>query len=57
MACGSAAKIAYSCNNPFLLRQATAVSELLYPGSMTAEWHFPQENATLHDPQKGTQKL
>jgi hypothetical protein len=26
----------------------TAVPELLYPGSDTPKWHFPQENDTVH---------
>jgi hypothetical protein len=33
---------------------ATAVPELLYPGATTAEWHFPQENATLRYSEQGT---
>jgi len=28
----------------------TAVPELPYLGTTIAEWHFPQENATFHDP-------
>jgi len=30
------------------------VAELQYPGTAAAEWHFPQENATFHNPKKGT---
>jgi hypothetical protein len=36
---------------------AKLVPELLYPGTTAAEWHFPQENATLHLPDKGTRIL
>jgi hypothetical protein len=36
---------------------ATAVPELLYPGTMYIEWHFPQENATFHDSNKATDTL
>jgi hypothetical protein len=28
-----------------------------YPESKTVEWHFPQEDATLHIPEKGTLTL
>jgi hypothetical protein len=36
---------------------ATAVPELLYPGTMDIEWHFPQENAAFHDSNKATDTL
>jgi hypothetical protein len=39
---------------PSNVRRITAVPELLYPGSIAAEWHFSQENATFHNPKKGT---
>jgi hypothetical protein len=32
----------------------TAVPQLLYPKTTALKWHFPQENATLHDARKGT---
>jgi len=32
----------------------TAVRQLLHPEAATAEWHFPQENATLNGTRKGT---
>jgi hypothetical protein len=35
-------------------RAATAVPQLLCPGAAAFKWHFPQENATLDDPRKGT---
>jgi hypothetical protein len=35
----------------------TAVPELLYPGTIDIEWHFPQENATFHDSNKATDTL
>jgi hypothetical protein len=31
-----------------------AVPQLLYPETTALKWHFPQENATLHDARKGT---
>jgi hypothetical protein len=34
-----------------------AVPGLLYPGTTTAEWHFPQENATFHHSKEGTKIL
>jgi tagatose-1,6-bisphosphate aldolase non-catalytic subunit AgaZ/GatZ len=33
---------------------ATAVLQLLYSGSTSAEWFFPQEKATFHMSSKGT---
>jgi hypothetical protein len=32
----------------------TAVSQLLYPEATVAKWHFPQENATFLNSNKGT---
>jgi hypothetical protein len=32
----------------------TAVPELLFPGTVAAEWRFSQENATFRGFQKGT---
>jgi hypothetical protein len=40
--------------NELLTHHTIAVPELLYTGTTTAEWHFPQENATFHYPQMGT---
>jgi hypothetical protein len=34
--------------------KATAVLQLLYTESTTAEWLFPQEKATLHNAGEGT---
>ncbi len=33
--------------------EATAVPELPQPESTVAEWHFPQENGTFHESEKG----
>jgi hypothetical protein len=30
---------------------------LLYPETMTAKWHLPQSNATLHNSKNGTRIL
>jgi hypothetical protein len=35
-------------------QRPTAVPQLLYPETTSLKWHFPQENATLHDASKGT---
>jgi hypothetical protein len=35
------------------LAGAKAIPELLYPGTIGLEWHFPQENAAFHDFRKG----
>jgi hypothetical protein len=43
--------------NRELVFEATAVPELLYPEATSAEWHFPQENATFCDSPKGTRIL
>jgi hypothetical protein len=40
-----------------LVRSATAVPEMLYPGSAEAKRHFPQENAAFHQTEKGKQTL
>jgi hypothetical protein len=32
----------------------TAVPRLLYSETTSLKWHFPQENATLHDAREGT---
>jgi hypothetical protein len=37
-----------------LEKRDTAVSQLLYLEATALQWHFPQENATLHDARKGT---
>jgi hypothetical protein len=48
---------AFYCLQLTSLYLARAVPELLYPGTIDIEWHFPQENATFHDSNKATDTL
>jgi len=39
--------------HPWIQPRLTAVPQLLYSEITALKWHFPQENATLHDIGKG----
>jgi hypothetical protein len=38
----------------FYILPITAVPQLLYSETTAIKWHFPQENATLHNARKST---